>query len=94
MRLSRSEIDVLKSTLSSLSSNAKLYLFGSRVDDTRKGGDIDLLIIDKNLTQKDLRRLRIDFFQHFGEQKIDIVLDNGELKSPFVKHIFQKAILL
>ena len=54
MRLSRSEIDVLKSKLSSLSSNAKLYLFGSRVDDTRKGGDIDLLIIDKNLTQNDL----------------------------------------
>ncbi len=94
MRLSSSELNVLKSKLYSLSDRAKLYLFGSRVDDTKKGGDIDLLIIDETLSKKDLRLLRIDFFKHFGEQKLDIVLDNGELKTPFVKHIFQKAILL
>lgn len=94
MRLSSSELNVLKSKLYSLSDRAKLYLFGSRVDDTKKGGDIDLLIIDETLSKKDLRLLRIDFFKHFGEQKLDIVLDNGELKNPFVKHIFQKAVLL
>jgi len=94
MRLSNDELNVLKSKLYSLSGSAQLYLFGSRVDDTKKGGDIDLLIIDKTLSKKDLRLLRIDFFEHFGEQKLDIVLDNGEMKNPFVKHIFQKAILL
>ena len=94
MRLSSSELNVLKSKLYSLSDSAKLYLFGSRVDDTKKGGDIDLLIIDGTLSKKDLRLLRVDFFKHFGEQKLDIVLDNGELKTPFVRHIFQKAILL
>ena len=94
MRLSSSELNVLKSKLYSLSDSAKLYLFESRVDDTKKGGDIDLLIIDETLSKKDLRLLRVDFFKHFGEQKLDIVLDNGELKTPFVRHIFQKAILL
>ena len=94
MRLSSSELKVLKSKLYSLSDSAKLYLFGSRVDDTKKGGDIDLLIIDYTLSKKDLRLLRVDFFKHFGEQKLDIVLDNGELKTPFVRHIFQRAILL
>ena len=94
MRLSSSELNVLKRKLYSLSDRAKLYLFGSRVDDTKKGGDIDLLIIDETLSKKDLRLLRVDFFKHFGEQKLDIVLDNGELKTPFIKHIFQKAILL
>ncbi len=94
MRLSNSELNVLKSKLYSLSDRAKLYLFGSRVDDTKKGGDIDLLIIDETLSKKDLRLLRVDFFKHFGEQKLDIVLDNGELKTPFVRHIFQRAILL
>jgi len=64
------------------------------VDDTKKGGDIDLLIIDDTLSKKDLRFLRVDFFKHFGEQKLNIILDNGELKTLFVKHIFQKAILL
>ena len=94
MRLKNSEVQVLKNELNSLSSKAKLYLFGSRVDDMQKGGDIDLLVLDDKLTKKDIRLLRIEFFKHFGEQKLDIILDNGELKHPFVKHIIQKAVLL
>jgi predicted nucleotidyltransferase len=85
---------VLKNKLTTLSSNAKIYLFGSRVDDTARGGDIDLLIVSDELSKKDLRLLRIEFFKYFGEQKLDIVLDNGEFKNPFTKHIFQKAVLL
>lgn len=94
MRLSKEQITVLKDTLKSISLNAKIYLFGSRVDDTAKGGDIDLLVVSDTLTKKDLRTLRINFFKYFGEQKIDIVLDNGEFKNPFTKYIFQKAVLL
>jgi len=94
MRLYKEQIEVLKNKLKTLSSNAKIYLFGSRVDDTKKGGDIDLLIISDELTKKDLRLLRVEFFKYFGEQKIDIILDNGEFKNPFTKHIFQKAVLL
>lgn len=94
MRLEKEQINVLKNKLRSLSSNAELYLFGSRVDDTKKGGDIDLLVVSDDITKKDLRHLRVEFFKYFGEQKIDIVLDNGELKSPFVRHIMKKAILL
>ena len=94
MRLTSAEIDVLKTKLHTLSSQAKLYLFGSRVDDSKKGGDIDLLILDDTLSKKDLRTLRIDFFKNFGEQKLDIVLDKKELKNSFTKYIFPKAILL
>lgn len=94
MRLSEKQIKVLKDKLNSISSSAKLYLFGSRVDDTKKGGDIDLLVVSKEVTKKDLRLLRIDFFDHFEEQKLDIVLDDGEFKNPFTKHIIKGAILL
>ncbi len=94
MRLYKEQIEVLKNKLQTLSSSAKLYLFGSRIDDTARGGDIDLLVVSNTLTKKDLRLIRVDFFEHFGEQKIDIVLDNGEFKNPFVQHIFKKAILL
>jgi predicted nucleotidyltransferase len=94
MRLDKEQIDVLKNKLQTLSATAKLYLFGSRVDDTAKGGDIDLLVVSDQLTKKELRLLRVDFFKNFGEQKLDIVLDDGELKDPFVQHIFKKAILL
>ncbi|NCO00442.1 MAG: nucleotidyltransferase domain-containing protein [Epsilonproteobacteria bacterium] len=94
MRLHKNQIEVLKNKLQALSSSAKLYLFGSRVDDAARGGDIDLLIVSDTLTKKDLRVIRVDFFKHFGEQKLDILLDNGEFKNPFTKHIFQKAVLL
>jgi len=94
MRLSEQEIKLLKNELKLLSNEAKLYLFGSRVDDAKKGGDIDLLIVSNELTKKDLRILRIEFFKEFGEQKIDIILDNGEFLNPFNRFIFQKAILL
>ncbi|MBL0686613.1 MAG: nucleotidyltransferase domain-containing protein [Sulfurospirillum sp.] len=94
MRLLKKEVLVLKKKLHSLSSEAKIYLFGSRVDDNKKGGDIDLLIVSKQLTKKELRYLRIDFFNHFGEQKMDILLDDGSFDDIFNKLIFQKAILL
>jgi uncharacterized protein len=94
MRLEVEQVSLLRNTLSTLSTSAKIYLFGSRVDDTKKGGDIDLLIVSDKLTKKDIRKVRIEFFKAFGEQKLDIILDNGEFKNPFHKLIFQKAILL
>ena len=94
MRLLQIEIDVLKNSLNKLSNEAKIYLFGSRTDDTKKGGDIDLLVVSNKLTKKEMRLLRIDFYEHFGEQKIDIILDDGSFTNIFNKLIFKKAILL
>lgn len=94
MRISKQEIYLLKDKLNTLSKEASLYLFGSRIDDTKKGGDIDLLIVSSSLTKKDLRILRIEFFKKFGEQKLDILLDDGNFTNPFNKLISSKAILL
>ncbi len=94
MRLKSEEINLLKNTLSKLSHEAKLYLFGSRVDDNKKGGDIDLLVVSKDLKKRDLRTLRIEFCKNFGDQKIDILLDDGSFKQTFHKLIFQKAVQL
>ncbi|QOY52700.1 nucleotidyltransferase domain-containing protein [Candidatus Sulfurimonas baltica] len=94
MRLSKEEITLLKNKLYEISSDARLYLFGSRVDDTKRGGDIDLLILSDKLRKKDLRKLRLSFFEKFGEQKMDIIIDDGTFKNQFTKLIFQKAVLL
>ena len=94
MRLKKEEVMLLKETLKNLSNNAKIYLFGSRVDDSKRGGDIDLLIISKDFTKKHLRKLRIEFFKNFGEQKLDIVVDDGQMRDPFVAMIYKKAIKL
>lgn len=94
MRLTPNERTLLKDKLASLSREAKLYLFGSRVDDSKKGGDIDLLVVSETLTKKDLRKLRVAFFKVFGEQKLDIVLDDGTFTNPFHKMILHKAVVL
>ena len=94
MRLSKPEITLLKETLKTLSSEAKLYLFGSRVDDSKRGGDIDLLVVSEKLKKRDLRILRIRFYEKFGEQKMDIVLDDGNFTNIFHKIVLKKAVLL
>jgi len=53
---------------------ADVYLFGSRVDDNAKGGDIDLLLLsDKKIDSSKLRQFRVDFYKHFGWRKIDLI---------------------
>lgn len=94
MRLSKNEISVIKNRLQELSPEAKVYLFGSRVDDNKIGGDIDLLVVSNKLTKRDMREIRIEFFNHFEEQKVDIVLDDGKFQDPFSKHILKKAVQL
>ena len=94
MRLSAEKVTLLKSTLHTLASDAKLYLFGSRTDDTRRGGDIDLLVVSPTLTRRDLRTFRLKFFEAFGEQKLDIIHDRGDDRDPFVRMILPEAVEL
>jgi len=91
MRLSEKEISTLKTTLFKMSPHAKLYLFSSRVNDSLQGGDIDLLVVPESLTKKDISQLRIEFYKVFGEQKIDIILDDGFFKPVFHCLVMEKA---
>jgi len=51
MRLTQSEITLIKDTIKKYINDAKIYIFGSRLDDSKKGGDIDIFIItDKKVT--------------------------------------------
>ncbi|MCP5104136.1 MAG: nucleotidyltransferase domain-containing protein, partial [bacterium] len=62
----------------------KLYLFGSRVDDDKKGGDIDILILSgEPLKRKDKRSIKIAFYNKFGYQKLDLVHFIFDDPSPF-----------
>ncbi len=94
MRLSEEEIRVLRASLDRVTEHYRLYLFGSRTDDEKRGGDIDLLVISPTLQRRDLRKVRLDFFEHFGEQKLDILLDDGKQEDPFIRLILPGAIEL
>lgn len=44
MRLNSTELKAVRSIIGALDPVGRLYLYGSRADDTRKGGDIDLYL--------------------------------------------------
>ena len=84
MRLSKAEIDAISQTIGHLDDQADIYLFGSRADDAKRGGDIDLLILSGKLSTADRRTIRLRLQEILGEQKIDIVIAR-DLSDPFVR---------
>jgi len=77
MRLTKYEIESIKKSFLDVFGEGKIYLFGSRVDDEKKGGDIDLYLCPSKKFE-DERKKRINFIikleEYIGEQKIDIIL--------------------
>lgn len=65
----------------------RIVLFGSRTDPAGHGGDIDLLIELKPGRGRDIylltQRLRLALEDEIGEQRVDLVLDDGRLDEPF-----------
>jgi len=82
MRLTLFEIETIVKLKNRYFSEAdKIYLFGSRVDDTKKGGDIDLYI---DLFDKESKNYQhklnfiADLQEVIGEQKIDLIVSQDE----------------
>lgn len=73
MRLSTKEIETIKKEIAALDPDAEVYLYGSRTDDNKKGGDIDLLIISAVIGWKEISKIKWQIYSKFGEQKIDII---------------------
>ena len=44
MRLKPIELNAIRATLAAADPLGRIYLYGSRVDDTRRGGDIDVFL--------------------------------------------------
>lgn len=90
MRLSKTEIEAINQIIRCLDDQASIRLFGSRVDDAKKGGDIDLLILSEKLSESDRGTIRLRLHEKLGEQKIDIVIAR-DLSDPFVRVAFNEG---
>jgi predicted nucleotidyltransferase len=98
MRLTVKEKSLITQTFQNIFKQGSLYLFGSRVDDTKRGGDIDLFIdipyqldIKEELEKKSQFRLKL--YEMIGEQKIDIIVSKDKSRS-IEKEILRTGILL
>jgi len=72
---------------------AQVYLFGSRTDLHKRGGDIDLLILSSLITEKDRRGLKLKLYDKLGEQKIDLLI-TSDTSEPFVRIALEQGVLL
>jgi predicted nucleotidyltransferase len=80
MRLTEFEIKSIIASFRAHFTTGDIYLFGSRVNDSQKGGDIDLYIVTQdgdNIHDKKLQMLR-DIKNKIGEQKIDVVISSDK----------------
>ncbi len=94
MRLTTLQIEAIKETfINNFGEQDHLWLFGSRVDDTKKGGDIDLYIetnyTDLSLIVRKKIKFLTDLQMKIGEQKIDAVINIVSLNQKL--NIFQEA---
>ena len=93
MRLTKSEISAIKNIILTVDPQAEVYLYGSRVDDTKRGGDIDLLVMSRTIDFNKKITISSQLFNALDEQKVDLLIASDE-SEPFTRVAREKAIKL
>jgi len=89
MRLTKDEIKIIKETITNKLDDAKITLFGSRVYDDKKGGDIDILVqTNKKVSLKKQLEILSQLEIKGIERKVDLLF-----QTPYTKeqNIFETA---
>jgi len=98
MRLSIDQIQAIRYAASTtFGDDTQVWLFGSRVDDAKKGGDIDLLVrpsptAEQNFDQKVSMLALLE--KLLGERKIDLVIEHPSDNRPIVSVAHSTGIQL
>ena len=93
MRINEIERQAIRHAIIEKDPSAEIYLFGSRVDDKAKGGDIDLLVISQKIKLLDKLAVLAKLHQTLGDQKIDLAVYQ-DLSRPFAQIARQSGIPL
>jgi predicted nucleotidyltransferase len=85
MRLTDTQAEAIRaSAIQNFGRTAQVWLFGSRVDEQRAGGDIDLYIEPELQDPAQLVDAKLHFLMELhkklGEQKIDVVIHRSQFK--------------
>ena len=95
MRLTPKEQTTIRETVSALAGpGSRVRLFGSRVDDLARGGDIDLLVeVDHAIAQPTLFSARIGarLQQALGDRRIDVVLAAPNLREQPIHRVARET---
>jgi len=93
MRLSEKEKQAILNVIRQSDPDAEVRLFGSRTDDHKKGGDIDLLVLSKRLEYRDKLKIRYRLKDELGNRKIDLII-TPRPDNAFERHAMNTSLVL
>ncbi len=93
MRLADDEQQAIGDTIREADADARIYLYGSRADDTAQGGDIDVLVLSKKIDLMAKLEILAQLHRKLGERKIDIAV-YPDTTRPFPRMIIQTGLPL
>jgi predicted nucleotidyltransferase len=91
MRISDREKRILVGAVLAQDPAARVWLFGSRVDDGKRGGDIDIAVLSTMIGRLERMRIRRAVVDALGEQKVDVVV-SADGADPFFRLVVQKGV--
>jgi predicted nucleotidyltransferase len=74
MRVSNYLKNEIKQACKNAFGECELILFGSRADDSKKGGDFDIAVV-KDIDQKSFRNAKVKFFKYLLLKDLDLPID-------------------
>ena len=94
MRISEIEKTTIVNAILEKDKNAQIFLFGSRTDDFKKGGDIDILVQSDEIGLLEIVKIKSTIFKNIPEQKIDLLVSKSNETNLFVDFISNQLISL
>jgi predicted nucleotidyltransferase len=93
VRLESDEIRVIRKVVSEFDKDAEIYIFGSRVDMGKKGGDIDILVLSDRIDWRARREIRVSLIEKLGDRKIDLIVARKDEKdNPLVELAIEEGV--
>jgi predicted nucleotidyltransferase len=93
MRIQPEEQEAIVSTITSFDKESEIYIFGSRLDDSKRGGDIDILVKSDVISRSMLAHIEDELFRKIDEQKIDFVLTLKKELNSFSRMVLAKGAI-
>ena len=99
MRLTQEQINAIRISVNEVFGlGSQVWLFGSRVDERRRGGDIDLLVRPAATHIRPSLASKIRFLnkleRRIGERKVDVVVEVDDDSRPIVRVAHETEVLL
>jgi predicted nucleotidyltransferase len=99
MRITEKEkLSIIHEAQNQFGIGTKVILFGSRVNDLARGGDIDLLVISSEVDEAELYRKKIKFLvsikNKIEDQKIDVIIKQTNDTRGIIETALKEGIAL